>query len=141
MNVNLPIKGKDVSVQLLVGGGLRSVAHAIGFDEKPVYDETITKPLGRDGSLIDKNFTHWEGSIEFEETRGDLDDIIDEMHFARKNSLPYIINIVRTFSYRNGTSRSYTYPDCELDFEASSRRGESVTKTISWKCGNHRIAV
>lgn len=139
-DTDLPITGKDVQARIIVGGQLRAVAHIVRWEEKPVYDEVVTKALGTDGSQIDMPFTHWEGSLEIAENTADLDEVIDVINNARKLRIPVRVDLFRTYFYRDGTTRSYVYPDCKVGFDNRASRGEAVSKTIPWKCGQHRIA-
>lgn len=140
-DVNTPITGKDVRVVLTINGAVRQVQDQVTkFSAKPVYDEIVTKNLGVTGSKIDKVLTHWEGSIELAVERATLDELVDTVNAARRNRVPVVINITETISYRDGSSKRYTYPDIKADFESSASRGEAKTFTINWKSGQDRIA-
>ena len=141
-DIDNPITGKDVRVQLFVDGALQQVQdNIIRFEETPVYDEIQTKHLGKSGSTIDKVFTHWEGSFEAANSRKEIEQIIDAVTAARIARVPVLVNIVRSNTYRDGTSKSHTYLDCKLEFSTTTARGESQSSTVSWKTGVDRISL
>lgn len=136
---DLPVSGTDTSIKVLVDGALKKVVDQItGFTVRPVTAEIITEPLGADGSKIDHEFRYYEGEITFAPSTTDLDDIQDVVQAGLKSRVPVVINIVSTTRYRDGSKRTYTYPDVKLTFERRARRGQAQEFTVSWKCGNHR---
>ena len=142
IDVNLPITGKDVRLSLIVDGAPIAVNDQITeFDAKPVYDEVQTKHIGVAWSSIDKIPTHWEGSFKITHNSSAMDDIVDEINAKRVARIPMLINVYVTYHYRNGTSRTYGYIDCKLEFDSSGSRGDAVSSTVSWKSGNDRITV
>ena len=66
--------------------------------------------------------------------------MIDLYNAALKTRTPYSISIVDSTHYRNGSSKTYSYPGCKLEFDSRSARGEATTKSLRWKSGEDRIA-
>ena len=141
-DLDLPVSGKDTQILISVDGVLVNVVDKVtSFNSRAVYDEIETKGLGTTERYIDKVPTGWEGDIELAVSRRTIDEIIDTIHAAQRARVPVLINIRSTTTYRNLTSKSYTYPDCKLDFESRERRGEARTVTLGWKTGLDRIAL
>jgi len=136
---DLAITGSDTSLKVLVDGELKKVSDQItNFTVRPVYDETQVKPLGQDGSNIDKTFTHYEGELTFAASTTDIDDIQDLVNAALKTRTPVRIVIVESTRFRNVDRRTYAYPDCKLEFDRRAQRGQAQETTVSFKCGVHR---
>lgn len=140
-DLDLPIEGQDVSVTVTVGGNLELVQDQVtSFTRKSMSDEGVTKNLGTDGSKIRNVFSHWEGAIEFAESRKTLDDINDAVMLARRRNLPVEIQIVEKVTYRNATKATYTYLNIVWgDVESTAVRAESRKTTVPWKSGVHRL--
>jgi len=141
-DTDLPISGKDTKLTLVVDGTLVDVVDKItNFSSRATYDTMETKGLGTTETHIDKVLVGWSGDLEIAVARKTIDELMDVIHAAQANRVPVVINIHDTTHYRNGTSKSYVYPDCKVEFEARKRRGESQTASLSWATGKDRVAL
>ncbi len=140
-DIDLPISGKDTQIRVVVDGALKLVQDQVTrFTSKATYDEIVTKNLGTSGSKIDKEFVGWEGSIELSVNASTLDSLMDVINAALIARVPVLLNIVDTTYYRDGSSKTYTYPDVKLEYDRNVSRGESTKATLGWKTGRNRIA-
>lgn len=140
-DTSLPASGKDTSVTLSLDGALKQVQDQVTrFTCKPMYDEIVSKSLGKSGSNIDKEFAGWEGTIEFDVSNGTVDEMFDLINAALQTRIPTLINIVDTTHYRDLSSKTYTYPDVKLDYDRRTARTEATKITVNWKTGLDRIA-
>lgn len=137
---DLPIEGKDVTVELTFLGAPQNVIRSItSFTETARYDTIETKHLGTTDVDIDKIPIGWQGEIVCSRETSQLDDFIDAWNLARRNRVPAIINITSTKRYRDGSSKTHTYLDCKVEFGSRASRGSASESTISWVTGRDRI--
>lgn len=141
-DLDLPVTRKDVSVSITVDGVLWRVVDMItSITEEAAYTDTEHKPLGTSKVYHDAQHEGWSGTIEFGVSRSTLDDMVDVIHQAQRNRVPTLINIKVQTKYRNGTSKTYLYPDCKLGFSRSASGDGAATVSMPWRTGNDRIAL
>jgi hypothetical protein len=141
MDQNLPSSGKDTKIVITVDGALKEVVDQVtNFTAKAIYDEIVTKPMGQSGSLVDKEFVGWEGDIELALNTAEVDEMMDLINAALIARIPLLLVITDTSHFRDGTSKTYTYPDVKLEYDARKKRGEANGITLRWKTGKNRIA-
>jgi len=139
-DTQLPITGKDVRMELLVAGVPVSIQDQVTtFTKRRVTTKIETKVIGSSTKYIDQEPDGWEGEIEIAENRGGAETFIDAVDAAQRVRLPNSIQITETKFYRDGSSRSFQYPDVKVDFESTSRRGQTVQTRLSWMSGVARI--
>lgn len=139
-DTDLSVTGADTSVQLSVDGALIQIQDKVtNFTEDEDVDEIVSKFLGRSGSSISQEFVGNNGTLEIEEASTAAGALQDTINAARVSRVPMVINIVRTVYFRDGTSLTYTYPDCKLKFGRKAARGEATKISITWKNGTPRI--
>lgn len=137
---DLSITGRDVSIEMLVDGIPQKITDkVVSFETRPRYDTIEVKHLGTSDVDIDKEPTGWEGTVEVSRKTGALDDMINAYNLARRNRVPILISFVETVRFRDGTSRTYLYPDVKIEFGTSYTRGQATTSRIPWVCGTDRI--
>ncbi len=137
---NLALTGKDVRLELLFDGIPQKIMDEIvSFTEDARYATHETMLLGTTNVDIDKEPLGWQGEIEVARKTSQLDDFIDAWNFARRNSIPAMIIIVRTNLYRDGTSVTHTYPDVKVEFGTRTSRSGVQTSRLPWVCGTDRI--
>lgn len=135
-----PITGDSTRVDVLFNGIPQNIVDAVQkFAAKPVYETVETRHLGTTGVDHDRILTGWEGDIIVSRKTGQLDDLINAYNLALRSNVPFLIAIAQTDVFRDGSSRSHVYPDCQLEFDTSYQRGQAVATTINWKCGVDRI--
>lgn len=139
-DIDLPSSGKDTRWTITLDGVPVDAQEIISVQVTPNYDEIMTKPLGREGSLIDQEFSHYELQVEVKVSNYAVDSFEDSLEEARAARTAKKINLTGVTTYRDGTTRTYVYADCKLTASRTSvRRGESVTKSLTFKCGSSRV--
>jgi len=141
-DTQLPITGKDVRAELLVGGVPIKVAdQVVNFTARRRTTRVETKPIGTSTVYVDQEPDGWEGELELAENRPGSEEFIDAVDAAQRARLPLAIQIVSTKNYRDGSSVTHIYPDVKVDFENTNRRGQSSQIRYSWVMGVPRIRV
>ena len=137
---DLGITGKDVRWEILVNGVPVPVAASVrSFTARARYDQVINRHLGTNDEDIDHIPIGWEGDLEITDKNGALEAAIDAYNRARRERIPVEIVIHETRFYRNRSTRTHTYRCCQLNFESSGSRGESVVHQVSWISGRDRV--
>lgn len=139
-DATLPITGSDTKIELLINGAPASVIDSItrwSVRERSTYVET--KPLGTDDVDIDKRPQGWEGEFEVARRNGQLDDFVNQLNLAIRNRVPQLILITHTDYYRDGTSRTFVYPDCKFTVGTESARESATSTRVTWMTGKDRI--
>lgn len=140
-DIDLPSTGKDTQLSITVNGVVIRVADKItGFTADEEKDEIQTKLLGQSGSQRDQEFTGWKGTFNLAENTAEIDEMMDTIRAAQIARVPIDITINDTTYYRDGTSKTYAYPDCKLSISKSKKRGEANSSTLNWMTGKDRIA-
>jgi len=141
-DIDLPVEGRDVAVMVMVNGQIKRLVDQItNFTSNAVYDRMETKPLGTADVLIDDVAVGWEGTIETAVSRATVDDFMDEVHAAQRARVPMAVQIREQVRYRDGTVRTYLYPECKLQVATTNVRAEARKTTLNWKTGKNRIRV
>ena len=142
MDQTLPASGKDTQITLSIDGALVNVIDQVtSFSARAVYDDVEHKPLGTSEVYIDKEPTGWEGDLELAASRRTVDEFMDQVHAAARARVPTVVSIRETTHYRNGTSKTYVYPNVKIGIESRSRRSEARSITLSWRTGIDRYAL
>ena len=124
---NLPITGKDVSVEVTVGGiPVFVIDQVVMFTARRVTSRIDTKVIGVSGIKIDQEPEGGEGDFELAVNSGGSDDFIDAVDAAQRQRLPLSIQIVSTKKFRTGVARTHLYPCLKVDYEETTRRGQAV---------------
>lgn len=141
-DTDLTVTGKDVQVALSINGvPIRIVDAVVMTSAEPVLSEITQRHLGTSDVDVDVEHEGWKGELEISNKTADVDTLLDAAIASSRNRVPYVINIRETTRYRDGTSRSYTYPDCKLTAASrSAKRAEASTHRLSWRTGKNRIA-
>ena len=140
-DTDLSATGKDTSVTFSINGAPIQVQDKIkNFNADPMISEQMGKYLGRSGSSIGQEFDGWEGSFEVDSSTAALDEGFDLVVAAIVARTPVVLLITDTTYYRDGTSKTYTYPDVKITVGKKVVRGENTTHPVKWKTGSNRIA-
>lgn len=140
-DTDLSATGKDTSITFSINGAPIQVQDKIkNFNAKPMITETVGKYLGRSGSSIGQEFDGWEGSFEVDQSTAAMDEGFDLVVAAIIARTPVVLLITDTTYFRDGTSKTYTYPDVKITVEKKVTRGENTTHSCTWKTGSNRIA-
>ena len=135
-----PITGDSTRVEILFNGVPQNVTNMVQrFNAKPKFTVVETMHLGTTAVDVDRTPSGWEGDMTVSRKTGQLDDLMDAIDLALRNNVPLVIAITQTDIFRDGTSRSHVYPDCQLDFDDSRQRGQAATCVVKWSCGVARI--
>ena len=70
-----------------------------------------------------------------------LDEMTDTIQSAKALRVPVVINITDTTVFRDGTSKTYMYRNCQLGYSRDTRRGQATGISIDWISGEHRAAL
>ena len=141
-DIDLPISGKDVRMELLsLGVPVNVVDQVTNFTYRRKVTRIETKTIGTPVVYIDQEPDGWEGDMEFAESTPALEIFIDAVDNAQRLRLPFSIQITHTKFYRDGRSKSFLYPDVKVDFESTSRRGQAGQIRMGWVSGVARISL
>src|SRR5690606_33963113 len=139
---NMPIEGKDTSISISVNGQMVNVIDQVtNFSAEQTHSQREHRPLVTARVYRDLEPEGWSGTIEVAIASPDVDEVIDRIDAAKRAGIPVVINIRDRTRYRNGTSKTYLYPRCELGYSRSATRGESTTVSLAWETGEARIAL
>lgn len=136
-----PVTAQDSQIEVMIDGNLMLTGDLVSFTASPTYDEHTSRPIGATDSKPFYDLTGWEGEMEFEVTRGTLDDIIDLVNSARKTRQSVRIDITESTIYRDGTGHRYSYPFVQLRFNKRVSSNQKTTITVPWKTGRDRRRV
>ena len=140
-DTDLSATGKDTSITISINGTPVAIQDKIkNFNADPMITEIVSKHLGRSGSSVSQEFDGWEGSFEVDSSTGALDSAFDTIVAAIVTRTPVVLLITDTTYYRDGTSKTYTYPDVKITVGKKVTRGENTTHPVKWKTGSNRIA-
>lgn len=140
-DTDLSATGKDTSITFSINGAPIQVQDKIkNFNADPMISETMGKYLGRSGSSIGQEFDGWEGTFEVDASTAALDEGFDLVVTAIIARTPVVLLITDTTYYRDGTSKTYTYPDVKITVGKKVTRGENTSHPVKWKTGSNRIA-
>lgn len=137
-----PIDGRHIRVEILLDGVPQDgAAQATNLTKRARYDQIETKLLGEPSPLIDHDHTGWEGTITFAKRSKSLEHLVNAYNRAKRMNLPVSLNIVEQITYRDQSSIMHTYPDVEMEFDMTGRRGSAVEVSIPWVTGKDRITI
>lgn len=134
-----PITGKDSRLTLLVAGIAQNSILITNFKSKPEFQKVEARPLGSNTVHVDHIPDGWSGSFEVEERNATMDNIVDAYIAAKRARIPTALTLVQTKYYKDGSSKTHTWLNVQIDFEASYERGANVKQTINWRSGDDRI--
>lgn len=141
-DIDLPVTGKDIRLQLLVGGALVLVSDEVTeFEDSDENETIVTKPLGTSRRMVDKVHEGHSGTITLANARATIELLRDSINAARRNRVPVLVNVTRRIFYRDGSTIGHTYRDIKIDFSSSDSRGDTRTVTLNWETGEARIPV
>ena len=139
-DIDIPISGKDVQMELLQNGAPQKfLGQVVNFTETVRLSEIETKPIGSSDVYIDQEFDGWEGEIELAQNSKQVEELIDLYVFNVRNRIPQNVTITRTKFFRDGTSNLRTYSFIRLNYSSTSRRGSAGAIRMSWKSGVTRV--
>ncbi|HYD02626.1 MAG TPA: hypothetical protein VEB22_15470 [Phycisphaerales bacterium] len=137
-----PIHGQHVRFELLLDGIPQDCAPQITeLTKRARYDKVETKILGETSPLIDHVPTGWEGTATLAVRSKSLEQMINAYNFAKRNNLPVLLNIVEQVTYRDASSQTFVYPEIEVEFDLTAKRGSVVEIKIPWVTGKDRITL
>jgi hypothetical protein len=141
-DIDLAATGKDAQIVFTVNGNPVRVQDAVVKSSAEAVLTTIEqKHLGTSDVDIDIDSEGWRGTLEISARNATVDEFLDVVDAAIRTRTAIVINVVETTKYRDGTSKTYTYPDCKFTAAAKNNsRGEVTTHTISWRTGKARLA-
>jgi hypothetical protein len=141
-DIDLAATGKDAQIVFTVNGNPVRVQDAVVKSSAEAVLTTIEqKHLGTSDVDVDVEPEGWRGTLEISARDETVDETIDLIDAALRTRTATIINVVETTRYRDGGSKTYTYPDCKFTAAAKNNsRGEVITHTLSWRTGKARIA-
>jgi hypothetical protein len=139
---DLGVTGKDAQIVFSEGGTPKRVQDAVVTSSaEPVLTEIAQKHLGTSNVDIDVEHEGWKIEVEVSLKTAEVDEFIDTVLAKNRTRVPTVINVAETTRYRDGSSKSYTYPDCKLvGAPVTRRRGEVTTVRLSFRTGKSRIA-
>lgn len=139
---NLAVNGKDTQIVILFNGMPRRTLDTItSFSVERVSNELNQKHLGTSDVDVDIDFEGYKGELEASIKSADVDELEDLMSVSGRARIAYSVQIVDITRYRDGSSKTYTYPDVKFtSFSKSAKRGENSTARLSWRTGKNRIA-
>lgn len=137
-----PITGKDAKITLLSDGVLVEIQDAVtNFESEPQYETVETKPLGSTAVLHDATHIGWRLQVEVSMVGKEIDEFLDAVHAASKLRVPLTIAAQESISYRDGTSKRYTYVNLKLTGAPKQlRRGDAGSHRLTFMTGDDRIA-
>lgn len=139
---DLGVTGKDCQVQLVQGGvPVRIIDAVVSRSAEPVLGVIRQKHLGTSNVDIDSEHEGWKGELEITDKTAEVDEFLDSVISKSRLRIPTIINYVETTHYRDGTSKTYVYPDIKIvGAPKSARRSEATAIRVSWETGKNRLA-
>jgi hypothetical protein len=141
-DTDLGVTGKDAQITLSRNGVVAAIADAVvSRSAEPVLTEITQKHLGTSDVDVDVEHEGWKGEIEVTDKTSEIDEILDAVISDSRLRIPGILNYVETTHYRDGSSKTYVYPDIKIvSASKSAKRGEATTHRLSWRTGKNRIA-
>lgn len=137
---DLAATGKDVRCELILNGALQNLADkVVRFEARPRYAIVETKPLGSNDVDIDHEHEGWEGVLEVKMSSPQMDDLVQAYNLNRRNRIPQVLNLVETANYRDGSFRTWTYPDVQLSGGKTVSRGQANIMRFQWRTGKNRF--
>lgn len=141
-DTDLAVTGKDAQIVFLQDGLPRLVHDVVvTHSAEPILSEIAQKHLGTSDVDVDIEHEGWKGELEVSVKDTTLDGIIDVTISKIRLRVAGVLNLVETTRYRDGTSRTYTYPDIKITGAPKSlKRSEASTMRMQWRTGKNRIA-
>jgi hypothetical protein len=138
-DTDLQVTGKNTSIRVVQNGTIVQIQDRVtNFTRDLEVSEVDGQYLGQTGRQTAQEFLGNKGTLEIEESTNAVGEFEDTIVAAMIARTPLVINIVDTTYYNDGTSVTYTYPDCKLTFGRRGARGEATKTTITWKNGKPR---
>lgn len=142
MPVNGFTVGRDVTVDLVIGGENVRFSLITGFTSKPKYAENTIEGLdGLDRHLVEP--AGWEGDMDFERQGPELDSYFARIEAAFFAGLDLPSGtITETIQEPNGSVSQFRYEMVVLMLEsAGDKKGkETVKQKVAWKA-SRRVQV
>ena len=137
-----PVTGKDFRLTFARDGGLVEVQDAVvSYECEPQYETVETKPLGSTAVLHDATHIGWRLQVGVSMVGKEIDEFLDAVHAASKLRVPLTIAAQESISYRDGTSKRYTYVNLKLTGAPKQlRRGDAGSHRLTFMTGDDRIA-
>ena len=136
------VKGKDTKVRLMRNGAPVNMYGLKSFSAEQDADFTRDEYLGEVKSVGDTDHKGWTGSAEWEITGPEVMEAADALitnNLERVNADE--IQLMRTFNFRDGTSKSFVYTGVQLKLsDDSPGMHEKSTLKMDWQADD-RLAV
>ncbi len=141
-DAQLPITGKDVSVELLVAGlPIAIVDQVTSFSARATSTKIETGVLGTDIMYQDHRPKGWNGECALALNRPAAGDFIDAYHAARRSGLVIAVLFKVQAKFRDGSSRLQTYRDLTIEWEETHTPGQVSTARMTWSTGVDRTSI
>jgi hypothetical protein len=142
LDTSIPVTGKDFRITLALDGALIEIQDAVvSFEAEAQYETVETAHLGTTQKNIDSVITGWRVQIEVSMKTKEVDEFLDSVHSAGVLRVPVVISAQENVSYRDGTSKRYTYINLKLTGSPkSARRADAATHRLTFLTGDDRIA-
>lgn len=137
-----PVTGKDFRLTFARDGGLVEVQDAVvSYECEPQYETVESAHLGTTTKNIDSVLTGWRIQLEVSLKTKEIDEFLDAVHAASTLRIPVVLTAQEQISYRDGSSKRYTYINLKLTAAPkSARRGDAATHRLTFMTGDDRIA-